>query len=105
MPTVTPGVTKIVLSKDAYADLAEIGDYGESHFGRKAADDYQDAIDRAFERLALYPRSGEAKPAFGRNVRCLLCHRHRILYEVVNDTVHVLRILHHSRDVPRNLPT
>lgn len=103
-PSVTPGVAEIVLTRDAYADLAEIGEFGETQFGREAADAYQLAIDRAFERLTLYPKSGEAKPAYGRGVRCLVCKRHRILYEVVDDTVTVLRILHHSRDVPRHLP-
>ena len=97
-------MANVILSRDAYRDLVEIVDYGEAQFGREAADAYQDAIDRAFERrLGSYPRSGEARPRFGRNVRCLLCNRHRILYEFGNDTLVVLRILHHSRDVQRHL--
>ena len=98
-------MAEIVLSREAYTDLADIGDYGELQFGREAADAYQQAIDRAFERLTLYPRSGEAKPAFGHDVRCLVCNRHRIMYQVVDDAVQILRILHHSRDVCRYLPT
>jgi toxin ParE1/3/4 len=97
-------MAKIILSRMASNDLVEIGDYGEAHFGRIATDAYQDAIDRAFERLASYPLSGEAKPAFGTNMRCLACNRHRILYRISSDTVEIIRVLHHSRDVPRHLP-
>jgi toxin ParE1/3/4 len=97
-------VAEVVLSRTAYFDLAEIGDYGEAQFGEKAADDYQDAFDRAFERLALFPHIGEARPAFGTDFRCLVCNRHRILYRVSGDTVEIVRVLHHSRDVPRHLP-
>jgi toxin ParE1/3/4 len=97
-------VAEIVLSRAAYADLADIGDYGEAQFGREAADAYQDEFDHAFELLADHPRSGEAKPAWGSGFRCLVCKRHRIIYRVSEDTVQIFRILHHSRDVPRHLP-
>ena len=98
-------MAEVILSQTAYADLAEIGDYSEAQFGRDAADSYQDAIDHAFERLGSFPHSGAARPDFGRDVRCIVCNRHRILYRVSGDRVRILRILHHLRDVPRHLPT
>ena len=96
-------MAEIVLSRAAYADLAEIGNYGEAQFGRAAADAYQDEFDRAFERLAAHPRSGEAKPVWGSGFRCLVCKRHRIIYQASEEAVQIYRILHHSRDVPRHL--
>lgn len=104
MPSDTPDVAEIILSRAAFADLAEIGEYGEAQFGGAAADAYQDDIDRSFERLADFPYSGEAKPGWGSGLRCLVCNRHRIVYRVDGDTVRISRILHHSRDVPRHLP-
>jgi toxin ParE1/3/4 len=103
-PNATPDVAEIILSQAARVDLAEIGEYGEAQFGRDAADGYQNDIERAFDRLASYPRSGEAKPAWGNKFRCLICNRHRIVYRVNGTTVEIFRILHHSRDVPRHLP-
>lgn len=103
-PNVTPDVADIVLSRTARADLVAIGEYGEEHFGRQAADVYQHDIERAFDRLASYPQSGEAKTGWGHDFRCLICNRHRIVYRVSGSTVEIVRILHHSRDVPRHLP-
>ena len=102
-PSATPGVADIVLSWAARTDLVEIGDYGEAQFGTVAADAYQADIERAFERLAQHPRSGEAKSAWGSGFRCLVCNRHRIVYRVSRDTVKIFRILHHSRDVSKHL--
>ena len=98
-------MAEVILTRTAYTDLVDIGDYGEAQFGRMVADAYQDAIDRAFERLGFYPQSGEAKPVFGKDIRCLVCNRHRILYRLSGDRVQIIRIIHHSRDVPRHLPT
>jgi toxin ParE1/3/4 len=97
-------MAKVILSRMAYTDLVDIGEYGAAQFGSMAADAYQDAIDHAFERLTSYPLSGEAMPAFGANVRCLVCNRHRILYRIEDDTVRIVRVLHHSRDIARHLP-
>jgi len=97
-------VADIILSHAARADLVEIGEYGELHFGLAAADAYQDDIDQAFTRLASYPKCGEAKPAWGPEFRCLVCNRHRMVYRVAGMTVEIFRILHHSRDVSRHLP-
>jgi len=96
-------VAEIILSGAARNDLVEIGEYGEAQFGWGAADAYQDDIEHSFDRLANYPLSGEAKEAWGRGIRCLVCNRHRIIYRVSSDAVQILRIMHHSRDVPKHL--
>lgn len=96
-------MAKVVLSREAYADLVDIGDYGESRFGAAAADDYQVNFNQALELLADFPLCGEAKPNWGRGYRCLVCNRHRIVYRVDGDTVRIARILHHTRDISRHL--
>ena len=96
-------MAKVVLSRQAYADLAEIGDFGEAQFGAAAADEYQNGFDHAFGLLADFPLCGEAKPKWGRGYRCLVCNRHRIVYRVDGDTVRISRILHYARDVSRHL--
>ena len=96
-------MARIILSRAAQRDLVDIGDYGEDQFGFAAADAYQDDIERCFDRLADYPLSGEAKEAWGSGIRKLPCNQHRIIYKVDGETVHILRVLHHARDVPAHL--
>lgn len=97
-------MAEVFLSRKAYADLAEIESYGASRFGEAAAAAYQSTFDHAFARLATYPHSGEARPEFGTGLRCLICGRHRILYRIEDGVVQIVRVMHHSRDVPRHLP-
>lgn len=103
LPNATPDVADIILSGAARNDLVEIGDYGEAQFGSGAADAHQDDIERSFDRLAYYPLSGEARESWARGIRCLVCNRYRIIYRVSSETVQILRIMHHSRDVPKHL--
>ncbi|OYW50582.1 MAG: hypothetical protein B7Y36_04235 [Novosphingobium sp. 28-62-57] len=96
-------MARIILSHAARGDLVEIGEYGEAQFGSAIADSYQDDIERSLDLLADFPLSGEAKDVWGDGVRSLVCNRHRIVYRYGDDTVQVLRILHHSRNVPQHL--
>lgn len=89
------------LSRRAYADLAKIDAYGANQFGETAAAAYQEAFDQAFQRLAAYPRSGEDKPEYGAGLRSFVCQRHRILYRIEAETVQIVCVIHHSRDVAR----
>lgn len=100
-----PGVPSIVLSRAAHRDLVEIIEYGEAEFGAAAADAYHTEIEERFDRLVDHSLIGEAKDSWGEGVRQLPCNRHRIIYRVLGDTVRIIRILHHSRDVQKYLKT
>jgi toxin ParE1/3/4 len=102
-PIATPGVAEVHLSRLACADLAEIDAFGAEQFGEAAAEAYQDGLDRAFARLADFPLSGEARPQFGPGMRCLVFASHRIIYRIEDHVVQIVRVMHHSRDVPRHL--
>jgi toxin ParE1/3/4 len=45
------------------------------------------------------PRLGRPAEEAGNEMRCLSYRRHRIFYEINQDVVRILRILHHSMDV------
>ena len=96
---------EVKISRLARGDLAAIDDYGSDQFGHKVASDYSRGLAEALELLGRYPDAGQARPEFGTTMRCKVHRQHRILYRVTDDTVLVQRILHHSRDVPRHLPT
>ena len=98
-------MAEVSLSETARADLADIDTYGAEQFGEDAADAYQRGITDTLERLIRFPNLGEARPAYGVDIRCIVYRRHRILYRLVGEEVVVARILHHSRDDSRHLPT
>lgn len=98
-------MAEVRLSEGARADLADIDAYGAEQFGEDAADGYQRGISDTLDRLSRFPRLGEARPAYGMNIRCIVYRRHRILYRLIGEEVVVARILHHSRDVARHLGT
>lgn len=96
-------MVEVRLSEAARSDLAEIDAFGSEQFGDDASDAYQRAIDRVLTRLESFPLSGEARPDYGAGIRCVVHRSHRILYNVTDKIVVVARILHHSRDVARQL--
>jgi toxin ParE1/3/4 len=96
-------VVKARLSEAAEADLAAIDAFGAECFGDLAADTYQQGLARVFARLQDFPLSGEERPDYGSGIRCAIYRKHRILYFVESDTVWIVRILHHSRHVPRHI--
>jgi toxin ParE1/3/4 len=50
-------------------------------------------------RLERFPRSGERLPQFRGEVRQILKHGYRIVYQVVSDVCWVVAIVHASRDI------
>lgn len=105
MLSATRGVLEVKVSRSARNDLTDIDDYGVEEFGDEVASEYSRGLAEALELLGRHPHAGQSRPDFGKNVRCKVHRQHRILYRVTDDTVFVERILHHSRDVPRHLPT
>ena len=68
--------------------------------------DNPDAADRVLDRLEArvrilrqWPNSGVACPAVEHEARMLVEHPYVILYRVVGDDVHVVRVLHGARDI------
>ena len=63
-----------------------------------AADRLIDSFHETFRRLAQFPLMGEARPAFGKQVR-VAPHRNRIIfYQPEGEGVFILRVIHGARD-------
>ncbi|MFM9977828.1 MAG: type II toxin-antitoxin system RelE/ParE family toxin [Sphingomonadaceae bacterium] len=92
-------MAKLRLTRAAAQDLVEFREYGNERFGGDAADRYFLGLDAAFARLEAYPMAASAQPEWGQAIRCLTFRRHRILYELKNDEVLIVRMLHHARNV------
>ncbi|HZF45193.1 MAG TPA: type II toxin-antitoxin system RelE/ParE family toxin [Sphingomonadaceae bacterium] len=96
-------MVELRLSVAARADLASIDEYGARQFGDDVADAYSRSFAKAFDLLCGHPELGEARPRLGIGMRCLIHRRHRIFYRVEEESLLVVRILHHAQDSRRHL--
>jgi toxin ParE1/3/4 len=96
-------VAEVLISSAARSDLEAIDDYGIDRFGEEAADAFNAGVDRVFEQLAEFPRSAPERLDYGQNIRCWMHLGYRVLYQIQGETVVIVRVLHHSRDVGKPL--
>ncbi len=92
---------RLELSQLAQADLAGIRHYGVEQYGFGPAIAYIDSIERAFRQLLDFPESGIRHKRYNGIVRSLSCHNHRIYYDIADDAIVILRVLHKSMDAER----
>ena len=98
-------MAELRFSVAAQSDLADIEDYGVREFGPHAAEAYLRHLIQALDVLLSYPRLAPERPDYGEGIRCKTVREHLILHQVDAAGVLVVRVLHHSRDVARHLPT
>ncbi len=79
--------------------MLELHTQSTIRFGLDVADQYIDGIDAALARLAEFPKSGPIYPGIRPAIRFLTYRRHHIMYDYDGETVWVVRIIHHARDV------
>jgi toxin ParE1/3/4 len=92
-------VAKVILTPQARDDLNEIDRFSIENFGEAVATEYMQGFFAAFARLAEYPESAPLLPRITPPSRSLTYRSHRIIHDYQSDTVVIIRILHHSRDV------
>lgn len=92
-------MAEITFSRAASADLADVYALSAAQFGEDTADSYHGGLQAAVEQLAQFPQSGPVFPGIRPPVRYLAYKRHHIIYDYNGDTVWVIRIIHHARDV------
>ena len=102
--------TKIVLSRTAEADLANIAAWTAENYGNKPAEIYIDAIlDTIDELLVGQPVRSKPRNEIAIGIRTLHMTkrgrrgRHLLVYKASNDRLTIVRILHDSMEVSRYL--
>jgi toxin ParE1/3/4 len=103
MPTIGRGGMRLECSRAAERDLDDLLTFGTARFGDSVADEYYFSFDAAFALIRNHPRIGEAIDAVEPGVRKLTHRNHRIFYEIDDDRVRILRILHHAMDIDGHL--
>lgn len=97
-------MASFVLARAAYADLEDIERYTLETWGETQRDAYICALFDQFDAVAGNPALGRARPELAEGVRSLPHEQHVIFYEVVAGRCHILRVLHHARDVDLQMP-
>ncbi|MGL4514033.1 MAG: type II toxin-antitoxin system RelE/ParE family toxin [Lacipirellulaceae bacterium] len=87
----------VVYSSSCLADLYGIWTYHAEH-SVETADRMVTAINDRIDGLSRFPLIGERQPRFGPRTRRTLCRGYVIYYEVADDRVDVLRVVHGARD-------
>lgn len=95
---------KAVKRPAALEDLIEIWEYSFENWGEAQADRYVDGLEHAIERLTGMDGRRSAVQIEGAPYLRVRCQRHQIVFEVLGDTMYVVRVLHSSRDLKRHLP-
>ena len=96
---------QINLSKLASEDLIDIWLYGNEEWGASRADLYLDELDTAMRSLCSnstrYPEYPETKPT----CRLMPFRSHLIAYEIAENEVLILRVLHKNMDTSAKIYT
>lgn len=96
-------VTPLERSAPADADLDEILSYSRIRFGEDVAAEYYFSFDETFSLLSQHPLAGATADDIRPGLRRISHRQHRIFYRIVDDTVRILRVLHHAMDVDEHL--
>jgi toxin ParE1/3/4 len=103
--------TKIVLSRLAENDLANIAAWTAETYGQRQSEIYIDALlDTIDELSAGEPIHSKARDEIATGLRTLHMTkrgrrgRHLLVYKAADDILTIVRILHDSMEVSRHLP-
>jgi toxin ParE1/3/4 len=91
-------VRRLDLQPAARADLRQIYEFSAERFGLSVAETYLAGLRRAFDRLLEFPMIAPVYPDIIPEMRVLQHRSHRIFYQIVGETILIVRILHASRD-------
>lgn len=91
------------LAKLADRDLREIYKYSARQFGEAQAERYYDGLWRCFLFLAEHPTIGRLRTELSPPARSHHHQRHVVFYDVAEDHILIIRVLHERMDVGRHL--
>lgn len=89
------------LSNEAAQDLENIFDFGVYRFGTSQSVKYFNRLMRGLDQIDGSPLIGKSRPELDLKIRVYVVQSHSIFYEILDGSILIVRILHHSRDVER----
>ena len=96
-------MTDVLWVPSALDDLTEIKDYiarDSMHYANK----FTEGAFNATERLSIFPKSGRIVSEYGNpNIREIVHGSYRIIYELIDDGVFVVAVVHGRRLLPKDI--
>ncbi len=96
-------MTAFSVSRSARADLKNVAAYTQKVWGAEQRRTYLKGLDLAFHFLAENPFAGVPCNYVVEGLRKHRFESHTIFYEKVDNEISIVRVLHKSMDVERNL--
>lgn len=93
--------TSYELSTAAAQDLSDIFDYTEIKFGPDQAVSYLNDLEQCFTQLAENPGIGRERSEIRQALYSFISGSHVVFYRMLMDRIRIVRVLHGSRDLPR----
>lgn len=90
------------LSSEADSDLEEIFDYTHQEFGFNQAVKYLTDLDAVFNSLIYSPQMGRLRREIRSELYSITEQEHVIFYRILTNRIRIVRVLHGSKDLPRN---
>lgn len=87
----------------AVRDLEDIARYTQRTWGVRQRDLYLDSIEAKCRRFARFPKRGLRRDDVWPGCRSFRVNRHVVFYELSDEGIEVLRVLHQSMDARRHL--
>ena len=96
-------IVRLRLTADADKDISSVLDYGTEKFGYSKAVQYYSNLLDAFEAMRLNPHIGFIGSDYLVDYRIFIFRSHRIFYKILDNTIIVTRVLHHSQNEIKHL--
>ncbi len=91
------------LSNQCVADLKDIFRYTAEQFGSEQAAQYHASLEALFASLGRRPQMGRTRQDIDERTRSFVHQSHVVFYEIEDDMVLILRVLHGRQDPARHL--
>jgi toxin ParE1/3/4 len=95
--------TKLLLTRRALDDVANIEAYSIGEWGKRAASRYIADIEAALARLQVHPDLLRPEEELHPDLRFYRVNKHLLVCDVEVGAIFVLAVIHASRDIPSRL--
>ncbi|MFY0675477.1 MAG: type II toxin-antitoxin system RelE/ParE family toxin [Bacteroidia bacterium] len=96
-------MAKYTFSQKAINDLNSIWKYTVETRSEKQADNYYDIIVSQIDEISKNPQLGRSYESVDENLLGLKVQKHNIFYQIKENTIEVIRILHAQMDLKNRL--
>lgn len=96
-------MTRITVTALAKQDVRAILVDLSARAGKNVATRYALHFKEAYKSLLQFPASGSTRTALGSHTRILVVHPYAIFYDLIDQDVLILRVLHTSRNIQAKL--